>query len=208
MAVIVTPTGTRNTNQDASQLRVYARSFISAGPPGTPLPTAVSSTLDATMVDFGWLSDSGITESQNKSQTDIRNYSGGTLRTIVTQGTWTATFEVDQATQNNVEWYYNQHVDPATASIVVNPTSSLRGGVFVIDLADGANMRRYVIDKGSITATMDQKHGVQQASILGYTLTAYPSPNILGPNGEQSSVRIFDTDFAAAVVPAAVPAVV
>ncbi len=83
--------------QLASEILVGASGAVNVAPTGTPLPTAVAPALNAAFVDYGLITEDGVTFDPSMEQEVLRSWQVlGRVRTIVTQRDFQLTFALQQ----------------------------------------------------------------------------------------------------------------
>lgn len=145
---------------------------------GTTLPTDASTALAPEYKDQGGVSDAGVTNSQSRDVSKIKDFDGETVATPQTD--YTETFQVELIESTNVETLKTVFGDgnvtftPATSSqgaqiTVRHNAELLPNSVFVVDTVQGRGSRRQVIPNGKVTTVGDV---VQVSSdIVKYALT-------------------------------------
>lgn len=162
----------------SADVRVALSGAVSKAIIGTALPTDSTTALVVAYKDVGYISEDGVTESRERSTNDIKGWQGGAVvRTLVTDGKITWKFTMIETNTRSVETYYGATV--ATTSILVVPTATGGRFVWVIDVIDGALLRRIVVPQGEITEVGDLQY-TSSGDPVGYevTLTGYPDATL------------------------------
>lgn len=71
-------------------------------PVGTPLPTTSFDAVNAGFTDLGWLDDSGLTQKEDRSNTDVFGWGGGLIGTVQEKYSRTMSFKLFQLLNPNV----------------------------------------------------------------------------------------------------------
>ncbi|MCF0121689.1 MAG: phage tail protein [Lachnospiraceae bacterium] len=164
---------------------------ISVAPIGTALPTDAITPLANTYKSLGYLSDDGITVTNEMETEEIKAFGGDVV--LKPQTKHTANFEYTMIEQNEQAFklYYgesNVEVTSGTGAIKIKLNSKLRPHeIIVIDLllSDG-RVRREVIPNGQVVETGEISYKDDEA--IGYKVKceAYP----YGSDGDKSYIYI------------------
>lgn len=153
---------------DSDNVRVAVTGAVYVAPTGTTSPSYSDDTLDAAFQDLGYVSSDGITETIDKSTTQIRSWQDGSLvREIVSEGTYSVELTFIETNEDVVELYYGATL--ASGSLNIDPRSSGGRQSFVIDVIDGTNIERTYIAAGEITSVGERTLASGEA--IGYTVT-------------------------------------
>lgn len=145
---------------------------------GTALPDDASVALAAAYEDQGGVSDAGVTNSQSREVSKIKDFDGETIATPQTD--YTETFQVELVESTNIPTLktvfgdgnvtFTAATSTAGAQITVRHNAELLPkSVFVVDTVQGRGSRRQVIPIGQVTSVGDV---VQVSSdIVKYALT-------------------------------------
>lgn len=162
----------------SADVRVALSGAVSKAIIGTALPADASTALVVAYKDVGYISEDGVTESRERSTSDIKAWQGGAIvRTLVTDGKITWKFTMIETNIRSVETYYGAAV--AATSILIVPTATGGRFVWALDVIDGAALSRVVIPQGEITEVGDLQY-TSSGDPLGYevTLTGYPDATL------------------------------
>lgn len=144
---------------------------------GAALPTDATSSLSGDYTELGYVSEDGVTESHNETNTQIRAWQGGdVVRVVKTEHNLTYSFTAIETNDAVQEAYYGNY----DAGVVeVNGAPGKRGR-WVIQVIDGDKDVRIVIPDGEVTERGDIQY-VNSAAV-GYpiTITCYPDPDYAG----------------------------
>jgi len=153
---------------DSDNVRVAVTGAVYVAPTGTTAPSYSDETLDAAFSDLGYVSADGITETIDKSTTQIRSWQDGSLvREIVSEGTYSVELTFIETNQDVVELYYGATL----TSGVLDGDPRATGGrqSFVVDVIDGTAIERTYIPAGEITSVGERTLASGEA--IGYTVT-------------------------------------
>ena len=174
---------------NANNTGVAVTGEVSVGPTTATAPTNTSGTLTG-FTGLGYVSEDGITESHDRSTDDIKAWqNSATLRTVVTDSSLTYNFTLVETTVKVVETALGVTVTQAVAdgSYVIVPSSTGGQKSFVIDIVDGANIKRIYIPNGEVTEIGDTSYTSGDAIGFDITITTYPNTTIGG------NAKVWDT---------------
>jgi hypothetical protein len=157
---------------DSDNVRVAVTGAVYVAPVGTAAPTASGSALNVAFVDLGYVSADGITESIDRSTTQIRAWQNGSLvREVTSDGTYSVSMTFIETQESVLELYYG---NSATAGkLDIDPTSTGGRKSFVIDVVDGDDVERIYIPAGEITSLGERTLASGEAVGYEVTITAY-----------------------------------
>lgn len=164
-------------SNDASNVRVAVTGAVYVGPSGTTAPTDATTPLDAAMLDLGYVSEDGVTETRERSTEKIKAWQNATLvREVVTESGMTYTFRLLETKKETVEVYYGSTVE-ADGSVKINPSKTGGRQAFALDVIDDGQEIRVWVPDGEVTAVGDQQYA--NGTPIGYevTITAYADTN-------------------------------
>ncbi len=148
-------------------------------PTGTAIPTDASAALAEAFVDMGYISEDGVTNSDERESEEIKDWGGNTVLTLQTGKTDTFGMTFIEALNVDVlkRIYGSDNVSGtlATGITVRANADELETGVWVIDMimTEGAK-KRIVIPAGKITETEEITYASGEAVGYGVTITAFP----------------------------------
>lgn len=171
-----------NTGLDAELARLGVTGALRTGPLGSTLPTSMTPWA-APIVNLGYISDDGITESRSEDRTEFTSWQSLTpIRTEVTTRQVTFQTTLWETNWNTISLYYGVGIEDVTLDetgtidVVIfdekgKPKRDLR--VFGIDVVDDIYARRAIIPYGEVTERGDIVY--KSDTLIGYevTLTAY-----------------------------------
>jgi hypothetical protein len=157
---------------DSDNVRVAVSGAVYVAPTGTTAPTTSGSTLDAAFVDLGYVSQDGVTESIDRSTTQIRAWQNGSLvREVTQEGTYSVSMTFIETNEAVLELYYGTAND--AGEFAIDPTSTGGRKSFVVDVVDGDAVERIYIPAGEITALGERTLASGEAVGYEVTITAY-----------------------------------
>lgn len=157
---------------DSDNVIVAVSGAVYVAPTGTTAPTTSSSALDAGFVDLGYVSADGISESIDRSTTQIRAWQNGSLvREVTAEGTYSVSMTFIETNEAVLELYYG--TTNSSGQFDIDPTSTGGRKSFVVDVVDGSNVERIYIPAGEITALGERTLASGEAVGYDVTITAY-----------------------------------
>lgn len=174
---------------NSSNTGVAVTGEVSVGPTSTTAPTDTTTALTG-FTGLGYVSEDGITESHDRSTDDIKAWqNSATVRTVVTDSALTYNFTLIETTVKVVETALGVTVTQTVTdgSYVVVPSATGGRKSFVIDVVDGANIKRIYIPQGEVTEVGDTSYTSGDAIGFELTITTYPDTGIGG------NAKVWDT---------------
>jgi hypothetical protein len=156
---------------DSDNVRVAVTGAVYVGATSAAAPTGSASTLTG-FTDLGYVSADGITETIDKTTSQIRAWQNGALvREVVSEGTYSVAMTFIETNQDVLELYFGTTITDGE----LNGDPTLSGGrkSFVIDVVDGAIVERTYIPAGEITAVGERTLASGEAIGYAVTVTAY-----------------------------------
>jgi hypothetical protein len=168
----------------AANVRVGVSGEIFVAPTGSTAPTTASAQPAAAFIGFGYVSEDGVTETFDRSSDDIKAWqNAATVRSVVTDAAITYQFTLIETTVATVGFANGTTVTQTAAhgTYTIDPSSTGGRKSFIIDVIDGANLKRIYIAEGELTERGDTVYASGEP--IGYecTVKAY------------GSVTVFDT---------------
>lgn len=146
------------------------------GPIGTTLPTSADETLDAGFLPMGYVSEDGVVNSNSPSAETIKAWGGDIVKVIYTERTdeWKLTL-IESLRVDVKKAVYGQN--NVTGTLASGITTSVRNdvpepGSWVIDIVEGATLKRIVIPDAVVTELEDINYKDDDVIGYGVTLTA------------------------------------
>jgi hypothetical protein len=156
-------------SKNVDQVKVGVDGIIASAPLGTSGPTTVDGNLNVAFKDLGYVSDAGVTETNERTHEMIRAWQNGRIvRTIVTEGQTTFSFTLLQTSKDVIAEYYGAVV-AADGSIVTDPHEERPRRAYVLDVVDGTDKIRKYIPNGQITEVGDIVYA--NGEPVGYEVT-------------------------------------
>lgn len=146
------------------------------GPIGTTLPTSADETLDAGFLPMGYVSEDGVVNSNSPSAETIKAWGGDIVKVIYTERNdeWKLTL-IESLRVDVKKAVYGQN--NVTGTLASGITTSVRNdvpepGSWVIDMVEGATLKRIVIPDAVVTELEDINYKDDDVIGYGVTLTA------------------------------------
>lgn len=161
----------------ASNVRVFGSGGSAGGavfhaPLGTTLPTDTTTALNAAFLDVGYISEDGIIEDQERTNTDVRAFGGDLVRRITSEFGLTFKFSMLEHNANSVTAYYGN--GSATAWEIKYAAVRKAWVIWVVDSAS-SKIRRVAVTDGEVTDVEPVTYTTDGAIVYGVTVTAYPN---------------------------------
>ena len=174
---------------NAANIRRGITGEVSVGATSAAAPTGTGSALTG-FTGTGYVSEEGVTEVRERTTEDIKAWqNAATVLTVVTDGSLKYKFKLLETTKANVELAYGMTITQISTegSYVIVPTTT--GGVksTVIDVIDGANIKRIYAPKSEVVEVGDLVHANGEAYGYEITLATYPDATIGG------NAKVWDT---------------
>lgn len=156
---------------DADNVRVAVTGGVFTAAVGTTLPTTADATLNVAFVDLGYVSEDGITESQEADVTDIVAWQNGdVVRKVQTSHDLTYELTLIETKDDVLSSFYG----PLSSGVVEVTGDQLGRKSWVIDVVDGEHDIRVVIPEGQVTERGEVTYANGEAISYPLTITAYP----------------------------------
>jgi hypothetical protein len=161
----------------ASNVRVFGTGGSSGGavfhaPLGTALPTDTTTALNVAFVDCGYISEDGIVETQERTNTDVRAFGGDLVRRITSEFGLTFTFSMLEHNANSVGAFYGN--GSATAWEIKYAGVRKAWVIWVVDSVS-SKIRRIAVTDGEVTDVQPVTYATDAPIMYGVTVTAYPN---------------------------------
>ena len=142
-------------------------------PAGTTLPTNATTTLATAFKNLGYVSEDGVTNSLSKDVTEIKEWGGDTVDTVLTAQTDTFQFTLIESLNTDTlkAIYGDANVTESSGAITVTvKAAEAPSGVWVIDMIQKGNkLKRIVIPNGKVSELGDVVYKADEA--VGYDVT-------------------------------------
>ena len=156
---------------DSDNVRVAVTGAVYVGPTSSTAPSSSSSTLTG-FTDLGYVSADGITETFDKTTSQIRAWQGGALvREVISEGTYSVTLTFIETKLEVLELYFGSTI--TDGELNGDPTASGGRKSFVMDIVDGSIIERTYIPAGEVTAVGERTLASGEAVGYNVTITAY-----------------------------------
>ncbi|MCD8087130.1 MAG: phage tail protein [Oscillospiraceae bacterium] len=168
-----------NTATNVSTGKPKVTGAIYRAPSGSTLPTTAAEALDAAFVGLGYVSDSGVVNSNSPESSSIKAWGGDTVYTYQSSKEDTFGFSLIEALNADVlgAVYGSDNVTGAIdsgISVLANSTEQ-ESACWVIDMIlRGGVLKRIVIPDGTITEVGDISYTDSDAIGYDITITAVP----------------------------------
>lgn len=166
------------SNVSAAAPKVTGAIFVA--PKGTELPTDATTALAKEYKELGYVSDSGMTNSNSPSSTDVKEWGGLVVMSTLTDKPDTFKFKLIEvlslAVLQTVYGSANVKEDPETGKITIKAKAEdPENMVWVFDmLLSGKKMKRIIVPDGKITSVGDIEYSKSNAAGYDLTVAAYP----------------------------------
>jgi hypothetical protein len=159
---------------------------IAVAPVGTAVPTDITTALNSAFKKVGFVSDDGLTESEDRSTDTVTAWGGATVAT--TQSSFEKTFQFTMIEFLNADAQKLLRGDVNVVSTAANGTHGAQLTIketadlparkaMVIDIVSGAARVRHVIPSGQVTDSDDIQWTDTDPAGLNVTFSAYPDQN-------------------------------
>lgn len=162
----------------SSNVRVGVSGEISVGALGATAPATAAAALTG-FTGLGYVSEDGVTETLDRSIDDIRAWQNAqVVRSVVTEAAVTYSFTLIETSVKVIETALGSTVTQSSTEGTYTITPGSTGGrkSFVVDVIDGANLKRIYIAEGEITELGDTVYASGEAVGYEVTLKAYSDP--------------------------------
>ena len=161
---------------DVTKVGVALTGSVYVAPVGTAAPTSQTSSLNAAFVEFGYISEDGVTQTLPVSgdATFIKVWQGGaTVRIVRTAPDEFPTFQFTSIETNktSLEKYYGATLTQTATegALTVNTTVQRGNFAWVVDLVDGAELERLYVPSGPVIEAGDR--AFTNSDAIGYDIT-------------------------------------
>jgi hypothetical protein len=159
---------------NAANVDVAVTGTVSYAPEGTTAPTDADSPLNVAFVDVGYISSDGITETRDRSTSNIVAWQNSdVVRTVVTEATFSINFMMLETNDNSLELFYGSPVSGAGVVDIVPGETGGRRAV-VVDYVDGDKFVRLYLPHAEVLEVEEATLSSGDAVMYGVTIRAYP----------------------------------
>lgn len=166
---------------DSSNVDVALTGAVYYAPTGSTAPTNATAALDAAFLDVGYCSDDGVTETLDRSTSNIVAWQNAdVVRTVVTESSISVQFTMIETNPNSVRLFYGVAV-AADGSVTIVPSTTGGRHAVVVDYVDGDKMVRLYMPQAEVTE-LDDVSLNSSGDPVGYTvtITGYPDTTLGG----------------------------
>lgn len=161
---------------------------VLAAPLGTALPTDTTTAPNASFTGLGYVSEDGVKKSENRDNSDIKEWGG--LLVKRSQTGFEATFQfqlLEYLNADGAKAVYGDSAVTVTAAsashgaqlaVVVNGSAAPHKA-WIFDMFDGPAKVRIAIADGQITDVGDTSFDASDGAVRDVTLTCYPVDGVL-----------------------------
>jgi hypothetical protein len=167
---------------ETDEVGVAITGELYVAPIGTTLPTDTSTALNAAFKGLGYFSEDGVTDTPEKNIEDITAWQNAKrVRSVVTEAKETYTGTLLQTNKDVIETVYGTTVTQTVAhgTYTINPGATSGRKAWVLEVVDGAEIKRIVIEDGEITEVGEQNYATGEAIGYPITLEAYSDPEVI-----------------------------
>lgn len=167
---------------NSANVRVAVTGEVLVGATSATAPTGTGGTTTG-FTGLGYVSEDGVTETRDRSSDTIKAWQNAdTVRTVVTDATLTYSFTLIETKKETVELFYGATVTEAAAegNFVMVPANTGGRKSFIIDVVDGAELRRIYIPSGEVTEVGDVVYASGEPIGYEVTITAYADTTVGG----------------------------
>jgi hypothetical protein len=167
---------------ETSEVRAAITGELYAAPVGTALPTDTSTALNAAFKGLGYFSEDGVTETYEKDTEDITAWQNAKrVRTLITSAKATYAGTLIQTNVDVIETVFGTSVTQTVnhGTYTINPGATSGRLSWVLEVIDGAEIKRIVIEEGEITELGETNYATGEAIGYAITLEAYTDPDVI-----------------------------
>jgi hypothetical protein len=146
------------------------------GPIGTSLPTDTAAALGVALLEVGYLTEAGVTQSEGESSTKIKAWQNAdVVRILQTEHSLTYQFVMQETNPNSLALLYGANYAAGMVSIKAGSSAH---HAFVIEVVDGDSHVRIAIADGQITERGDIVY--VNGDAVSYPVTVECFPDVSG----------------------------
>lgn len=169
-------------------VRVGVTGEVYVAPPGTTLPTDVTTPLSAAFVSVGHISQDALTEGLEITTEVLRSWQRPIgIRTLTTEVTWTFQFQMMETSPLNLELYYggaDTTVASGVATTAIKAWPEATPKTMIVEIIDGDIITRFALPKVEVGERGEINH-VNTAGTM-YDVTV----NVLGTSLDDMGYRL------------------
>lgn len=170
---------------NSANVRVAVTGEVLVGATTAAAPTGTAGTTTG-FLGLGYVGEDGVTEARDRSTDDLKAWqNSATVRTLITDASLKYTFVLIETKKETVELAYGTTVTQAAAegNYVIVPTNTGGQKSFIVDVVDGANLKRIYIPQGEVTEVGETVYASGEAIGYEVTVTTYPN-SVIGGNAK------------------------
>ena len=154
--------------------------FAEVGAALTDAPTDATSALTAGWLDVGYISEDGVTESNDTETEEVKAWQNSDIvRKTVTKNEISYNFSIIETNANALSLFYGKTIAAAATTHTIG--GAVTGKVqLVIDVIDGTQQIRRYIPEAEVTERGEVTFASTDAIGYDVTVTAYPNSTIGG----------------------------
>lgn len=158
----------------SANVKVAVSGAFSFAPTGSAAPTNATTALDTAYQSVGYISEDGVTETRDRSTTNIIAWQNAdTVRTVVTESSITIQFVGIESNANMIGLYYGATV-ATDGSVEIVPASTGGRRACVLDFVDGTDAVRMYLPEAELSETGDQVMASGEPVGYDVTIIGYP----------------------------------
>jgi hypothetical protein len=164
---------------DSSNVNVAVTGTVSFAPTDTAAPTDADTALPAAWRDVGYLSSDGVTETRDRSTSNIVAWQNAeVVRTVVTESSISVSFTMIETNAAALELFYGTAVDTTDGSVAIDPGETGGRKAVVVDFVDGADFVRLYLPQAEVTEVGESSLTSGDPVAYEVTLTGYPDATL------------------------------
>ena len=164
----------------SANVRVGVSGEISVGPTASAAPASAVAVLTG-FAGLGYVGEDGVTETPERSTEDIKAWqNAATVRQVVTDAEISYQFALIETSKATVEFAYGTTVTQSVTegTYDIDPASTGGRKSFVIDVIDGANLKRIYVAEGELGERGDTVYANGEPVGYDCTVVAYSKPKV------------------------------
>lgn len=167
---------------NTANVRVAVTGEVLIGDVTAAAPTGTGSATTG-FTGLGYASEDGVTETRDRTTKDIKAWQNGdTVRTVVTEGALSYKLTLTETKKETVELFYGAAVTAGTSEgdFVVVPSKTGGKKSFILDVVDGAELRRIYVPQGEVIDVGDVQYASGEPIGYEVTIRAYHDTTLGG----------------------------
>lgn len=152
-----------------TDVRIGADGIVYLGTENATLPTSTTSDpTNAGFTDLGFISEDGVTETQDASVEKIKNMAGATVRVVQTEHSLMYQFKLIESNEDVLAAYYGADPEDGISGVMGARAP------WVIDVFDGDAVVRICVPDGAIIERADVMYSNGEPIAFDVTVECYP----------------------------------